>query len=629
MKLENKLWKDVKVTGGFWADKQKMIADKTLEHIYQKYVEKGRIGATTWQKGDPDKPHYYYDSDVAKLIEAAAYSMIEFPDADIKAKMEEVIDNFLAIQEDDGYMNSYFHNVAPEEKWTDLRIKHELYCAGHLFEAAVAWKQATNDDKLLNAMCRYADLIYSKFGREEGKIFSFPGHQEIELALIKLYNITGNEKYLELSEFFVVERGTDNSYWDKEILKSGASVDTNESRYLYFQAHLPAVEQETAEGHAVRACYFYSAMADVARETNNHELYGSCKKLWENIVKRRMNVTGGIGSNNLGEMFTYDYDFPESYYYETCAQISLFFFAWRMFLNEQKAEYTDIMELTMFNSILSGIDIAGKGFFYVNPLSSNVRESKFQSQLRQACPTERVEDFNCSCCPPNVSRFIASISQYVFANKADSVWVNLFMSAETVVEIENKKLGLTMTTDYPWDEQINLDISTEKALSCKILIRIPVWARSFELKINGADANYEMQDGYAMLEREWLDGDKIELSLPMPVEILEAHPKVRQAAGKVALKRGPVVYCLEGIDNDSEVFNIKMPEYAKFELKNISIGDNEIPAIEFDALKRIEQDNEDIYHPVNSEYSKCKAVAIPYHLWANRGENDMTVWIGR
>ena len=628
MNIKTKLWKDVKVNDGLLKERQKVIAEKTLEHIFNQDVKKGRIGAAVWREGMPNKPHYYYDSDVAKLIEASAYSMIHYPDLELKAKIAKVIADLLSIQEADGYLNSYFHNVAPDEKWTDIRIKHELYCAGHLIEAAVAWKQATDEDEFLNAMCKYADLICKKFGAGEGQIRSYPGHQEIELALVRLYKLTGKEKYLETAKFFVEDRGVDNGHWLTEAKKMDGDIERVKNTFVTFQTHLPAKQQNTAEGHAVRAGYFYTAMADIVSETGDKELWDSCKSIWRNIVDKRMNVVGGIGSDWRGEIFTFDYDLPEEYYYETCAQISLFFFAWRMFLNEQKAEYVDIMELTLYNSILSGIDTRGKAFFYSNPLVNFKYDYKHGRNMAEHWGASvRLEDFKTSCCPPNISRIIASIGQYIYASSEEAFWINLFIDSEVSFDLKDNILSLQMQTDYPWDDNISVKISTEKKLSCKLNIRIPGWNRHFDLKLNGKDVEYTIENGYAVIERQWSDGDKIDFYLPMKVEIIEAHPKVRQAAGKVVLKRGPLVYCIEEVDNGAGIFNIAVPADAEFSVKKQKIDDFDIPVLLFQAKKRIAKSNEVLYSPMDIDSQNVGAVAIPYFLWANRGENEMAVWL--
>lgn len=624
------LWKNVKVNGGLLKERQKTIAENTLEHVFYQYERKGRLGASIWQEGMPNKPHYYYDSDVAKLIEASAYSMVNFPNSDLKIKIEKVIDDLLSIQEADGYLNSYFHNVSPGKKWTNLRIKHELYCAGHLIEAAIAWKQATGEDKLLNAMCKYADLICEQFGIEKGQIRSCPGHQEIELALVRLYHLTGKEKYFNTARFFVEDRGVDNTHWFAETHKMEFELDEVKNSFVTFQAHLPAKQQDTAEGHAVRAGYFFTAMADIVLETGDEELWNSCKKIWRNIIDKRISVVGGIGSDWQGEIFTFDYDVTEEYYYETCAQISLFFFAWRMFLNEQKAEYVDIMELTLYNSILSGIDVTGKAFFYSNPLVNFKRNYKHGRNLPEHWGASvRLEDFSCSCCPPNISRFIASIGQYIYASSGNSIWVNLFIDSEVELELDEDNLTLQMQTGYPWDENIAIKILMVKSLSCKLSIRIPGWVRKFDLRVNGNSIEYTLENGYALIERHWGNGDQIDLCLPMAVEIIEAHSAVRQAAGKVALKRGPVVYCIEEVDNGPGVFNVNVPVNTEFLVEKQNISGFELPIIKFQAQRRIVQPEEALYHPVNSKCEDVELVAIPYFMWANRGENEMTVWLKR
>jgi DUF1680 family protein len=496
-------------------------------------------------------------------------------------------------------------------------------------EAAVAWHLAAGEDKLLNAMCRYADLICGKFGPAEGQIHSWPGHPEIELALVRLYNVTGNVRYLKTAEFFVEDRGSDASHWLQEAEKLGVDVTQVKDKLRCFQAHMPAELQDKAEGHAVRACYFYCGMADIALETGNQKLLEACRKIWRNIVDRRMNVTGGIGSNWAGETFTYDYDLPEEYYYETCAQISLFMFAWRMFLNEQRAEYADIMELTLYNSILSGIDAAGKAFFYSNPLVSFKRDGWSGDMPKHWGTSVRHEDFNCSCCPPNISRFIASIGQYIYAASPDAVWINLFIDSDTAFDLADGTLSLRMQTEYPWDGRISLVAAAEHPVNCQLHVRIPAWAREFELSVNGDKVKPILQAGYALIERNWTDGDRLELYLPMPVEIIEAHPALRQAAGKVALKRGPVVYCIEETDNGPGVFSIAAASDTVFNVEKRKIAGFELPVLTFPATRRKHDADEALYHPVSAEYETVRITALPYFMWANRGENEMTVWLKR
>jgi DUF1680 family protein len=621
-------WKQVKINDGLLKERQNTIASATLDHIFEKYEQKGRLGAATWHKGMPNEPHYFYDSDVAKLIEAVAYSLVHFPDEVLKNRTVKVIEDLIAIQEPDGYLNSYFHNVAPDEKWTDLRIKHELYCAGHLIEAAIAWYQSTGDEKLLNAMRRYADLICDKFGDAAGQICSWPGHQEIELAMIRLHELTKDNRYLKNASFFVKSRGVDASYWCSEAEKLGLDSSVIRNNLQYFQAHLPAEDQDSAEGHAVRACYFYCGMADVARENGDEKLFEACRKIWRNIVDKRMNVTGGIGSDWQGERFTYDYDLAEEYYYETCAQISLFFFAWRMFLNEQKSEYGDIMELTLYNSILSGIDAPGKAFFYSNPLVSVKRNYRFDKELPKhwGVPV-RQQDFRCSCCPPNMSRFIMSIGQYIYTTSKDTVWINLFTDSEAELRVGDNILEMKMQTNYPWSENVKIDVMTKSPAHCKVKIRIPGWCRKFDLKINSTDCDFAIEDGFAVVDRTWINCDCVDLHLSMPVEMLEAHAAVRQAAGKVVVKRGPVVYCLEEADNGSGLFNILLSPETEFRLQERGIAGFKLPVIEFNAKRKENSSEEALYYPVQNKFEDITATAIPYFMWANRGENEMTVWI--
>lgn len=406
--------RSVRITGGFWAERQKVNRETTLRIEYQQCKDTGRIDAwkLNWKPGDPNPPHIYWDSDVAKLVEAVGYSLALQPDPELERLMDELIDDMEKAQQPDGYLNTHYIAVEPDKRWTNLRDCHELYCAGHLMEAAVAYYQGTGKRKMLDVLCRYADHIRSVFGTEPGKLRGYPGHEEIELALVKLATATGNQDYLQLAKYFVDERGQQPLYYDVERAKRGETApyrlgSPDIMPYAYNQAHLPVRQQTTAEGHAVRACYLYAGMAAVARETGDQSLIDACRTLWQNVTTRRMYITGGVGSSRFGERFTFDYDLPnEEAYAETCAAIALCFFANNMLQLDADAQYADILERALYNNVLSGVAANGKQFFYDNLLASFPPYYKFAQQKSP----RRQDWFGCSCCPPNIARLIASLN---------------------------------------------------------------------------------------------------------------------------------------------------------------------------------------------------------------------------
>ncbi|RMD75080.1 MAG: glycoside hydrolase family 127 protein [Lentisphaerae bacterium] len=607
---------DLRLEPSLLAERRRTVAQTTLPHIYAQYLKAGRVEAPLGKA--PEKIHFFYDSDMAKLLEAFACCAEEFPNPQLQARLEAYIDSLLAIQEEDGYINSYFHHVNPEGKWRWLHSHHELYCAGHLIEAAIAWHQAFGRKDFLDAMCRYADLICERFGpAEEGKVYNFPGHQEIELALYKLYRYTGEERYLRTSEFFVRERGRDMRAWREELAELSPRHNA-EDFMVYAQAHLPPELQETAEGHAVRACYYYCAVADIAHATRDAVLADVCRKLWDHITQRRMNVAGGIGSTPANEGFTRDFDLPEEYYYETCAQIALFLFSWRLAMYEAQAKYVDVMELTLYNSILSGLSADGKGFFYSNPLLAFPREDGSDVQFHKhfgMC--ERVEDFACSCCPPNVARLLGGLTQYMLAQTGDDLYVNLYIPFSTP--------AFSLASAYPFGNVIELEWHTNDTR--RLYLRIPGWCRHFELTLRNRLLQPEIHNGYVVIGEPRQAGDRLVLSLDMPAQLILSHPDVYRCSGMVAIRRGPLLYCLEEVDNGKNLFSIRIPGHPRFDEMDMTIGEIRFPALRFDAEQVIYPDSSRLYCPVDeTEVIACEAKAIPYFLWGNRGRNRMRVW---
>ncbi len=573
----------------------------------------------------------FQDSDVYKWLEAVSYCLMSRRDSELERLADEVIDIIAKAQQPDGYINTYFIVKEPAMRWKNLRDNHELYCAGHLIEAAVAHYRATGKRKLLDVACRFADHIDSLFGPEPEKKPGYPGHPEIELALVKLYRATGEERYLKLSKFFVDERGRKPLYFEIEAKERG------EERPqwpfwtpAYCQAHLPVREQTVAVGHAVRAMYLYSAMADLALETGDETLFAACQRLWESVTKRRMYVTGGIGSDVFGEAFTFDYDLPsDRAYAETCASIGLVFWAHRMLRLDKDRKYADVMERALYNGVLSGISLDGTKYFYTNPLEVWPEACRNRHDLRHIL-TERQPWFDCACCPPNIARLLASIPQYIYFQEKDTVYVHLFAASEATVELPGGRVILIQETDYPWEEEVVLRVHPEKPFEFTLAVRIPGWCRDPGLRINGDDVNLGslMKKGYAKIRRKWHGGDRVELLFPMPIERVRAHPEVRAAAGRVAIMRGPIVYCLEEIDNGPNLAQIVLPRDTELAVagKDPDLGG----AVTLRGVGFRTEDTawgDALYVPAEYERKETSVKAVPYYTWCNREPGEMAVWI--
>lgn len=623
----------VELTSGLLAERMEVNRRTTLPIEYEHCRDTGRLGAWTWKPGSPNQPHHFWDSDVAKWIEAAAYSLAQNPDPDLEKRVDAVIADMASAQLPDGYLNSYFIHVDPSGRWTNLRDMHELYCAGHLMEAAVAWHEATGKRQFLDIMCRYADTIATVFGPGENQLKGYPGHEEIELALIKLYRATGEKRYLDLACFFVDERGKTPYYYDEEARKRGEDPQRYPFRtYAYCQAHIPVREQKSAEGHSVRACYLYAGMADVAAETGDADLLAACRALWENITTRRMYITGGVGSTGQGERFTIDYDLPpETAYAETCAAIALMFFAHRMLQVEKRSVYADVMEQALYNNVLAGVSRDGDSFFYANPLlvhppSRGGWDARF--------PPERQPWFGCACCPPNVARLLASLGIYVCSRAPGEIWLHLYATGRVRLDAGSGPVVLSVETTYPWDGRIEISVDTAPADPFTLRLRFPGWADAARLAVNGqsVDTSERPADGYLSLHRHWQAGDRISLEFPMSPQRIKAHPAVRHAAGMVALRRGPVVYCLEEEDNGADLAAISLPADAAIDC---DFADSPFPGIPMLRASGVRQSIEDwddpaaLYRPAGdlSPPVPVELRAVPYFLWANRRVGEMTVWI--
>ena len=602
----------VDITGGFWAQKQKLNRTVTLEAVRKQFENTGRFEAFkfNWAEGsDLHKPHIFWDSDIAKWLESAAMILHKNPDPELEKRVDDIVDLIEKNQGEDGYFNIYFTVCEPENRWKN-RDAHELYCAGHLTEAAVAYYEATGKIKFLKLMCKYMDYIAKVFVEEKSAAFTTPGHEEIELALVKLYRCTSDERFLKLAQFFIDERGKDND----DIMAW--------CNFKYNQSHMPVRKQRTAEGHSVRACYLYSGMADLAKEIADEELRTACKALFDNIVEKRMYITGGIGSTHEGEAFTVDYDLPnDTAYAETCAAISLAMFANRLKEIDMDSKYADIVERVYYNGFLSGMSLDGKAFFYENPLeilkAEHDRHASINRSHERFPITRRQEVFGCSCCPPNITRFIAAFGDYMYSFDAQTLYVHQFAESNSNFVIGGNDISVTQKTEYPHDGKLMLTVNGMNGK--KVAVRIPSW--SVNTEINKA---YQIEKGYAFID---VDADKfaVEIEFDMMPRIIAAHPLVFADNGRFALQAGPLVYCLESEDNGENLRDIAVLKNSTFTVHyDEFFGVNVIDA---KAQRTDVGDCNALYRPID----KFKTVEadvrfIPYFGFANRSDCDMLVW---
>lgn len=635
MKLRPVRINEAKITDTFWKPRIDRNREVTLPTEYELLKKTGRLTAFNLKT---EQVHKFWDSDNAKWIEAAAYSLAQTPDPELERQVDEYVRLLVSAQAEDGYLNSYFQTKAMDKRWTNLRDDHELYCAGHLMEAAVAYAEQCGKIDLLQALCRYADHIAATFGAESGKKRGYCGHPEIELALVRLYRATGEQRYLDLARFFVEARGETPNYFADEAKLRG---ETEQPHYgaEYYQAHQPLREQTAAEGHAVRAAYLYAGLADVAAETRDESLLAACRQLWQNMVTRRMYVTGGIGSEPSGERFTCDYDLPnDNAYAETCAAIALVFFASRMLNLELNAEYADVMERALYNGVLSGVSLDGTKFFYANRLEVHPTAIECRKGFH-SFPPSRQEWFGCACCPPNIARLLASLQTYAASVTPEeesgtaTFALHLYMNGEMSFPADGQNITLRIVTEYPWQETVRICVEPENgSANFALLLRLPGWCRSPKLTVNGnaMDVKSCTKQGYAAITQTWNKGDMVELTLPMPVEQLEAHPSVRQDAGCVALQRGPLVYCLEQCDNGADLADLALSSRSLLTAlwEPEQLGGFMAITGKGTRRRRDGWDNA-LYRPVVSVEEEVTLRAVPYALWDNRTPGEMRVWLRR
>ncbi len=596
-----------------FAPRQKTAHDITIPDCIRKCAETGRLDAfrLQWKKGEPNQPHVYWDSDVAKVLEGMAQMLKIQPDPDMEKELDSLVDLIISAQQPDGYLNVHFTVVEPENRWKFLSWAHELYCAGHLIEAAVAHFQATGKQKFLHAMCRYADYIDSVFGREDGKKRGYPGHQELELALVKLYRITGEKRYLDLAGYFIDERGREPNYFS----------DIEQSAYrgglMQIQAHKPVREHTDAVGHAVRAVYFYCAIADVTAETGNTELLHVAERMFDSIAEKRMYITGGIGSTCHGEQFTHDYALPnDTAYAESCAAIGLCLFAKRMLDITGHRKYADVLERSLYNNALSGISLSGDEYFYANLLEVN--STVFEQG--NTC-TKRRKWFNCSCCPTNYCRFLPQLGDFCFEAGSNEIRIDIPAAANISTDL----CELEISGGYPYDGRISIEI--RRGGEFGIALRIPGWCSAYTLRINGMEDTGPEVSGYRKIKRVWKPGDIIQLNLEMPVQIIYPNPNIAACSGRAAIQRGPAVYCLESTDNPGIILkNVILLQNPDFRTENAAGLPEQTIAIRCTAQEEFSLEN-DLYRTTPPQRKNVEICAIPYALWQNRGESSMQVFL--
>lgn len=672
--------RNFKVAGRMMREKR-----EKKDFVPPKYSFRGFNALPDETKGLEDDKFYgfvFQDSDFAKWIEAVGYSLTVHPDAELEKTADEAIDIVCAAQADNGYLDTYYIINGMDRIFTNLRDHHELYCFGHLTEGAIAYYQATGKDKLLRAAMRYGDFIASYFGREEGKCKGYPGHEIAEMALAKLYEVTGEQKYLELSRFFLDMRGTKPYYFDLEEEERAAyegresGVRAGGEQDTYHQAHKPVREQTEAVGHAVRGVYLYSGMADVARLTMDETLYQACERLWNSIVKEKLYITGGIGGTHIGEAFSFPYDLPnDTAYSETCAAIGLVFFARRMLEIKADNRYGDVMEQALYNTVLAGMALDGKSFFYVNPLEVVPEGCKRDERKAHVKPV-RQKWFGCACCPPNIARMVGSLGAYIYTQNETTLFTHLYVGSRIQKKVGADVLDMKLDGSFPWEGKVKAALHMDKEITCTLAFRIPGWCKRAYVgvegvlqgkqeekdcsernslrealctmqieggkivcggeKDSGRKVDMALEKGYLYLTAAWQDGDVICLDFPMEVRCVTADYRVRENTGKIAFTRGPVCYCMEEADNGGSLHLCRVDVRRIGEDKEgIRVETSDALGHEMRILKISGRRAEPTVHAEGAlygDYAPCKEkettlTLIPYYAWSNRGEGEMSVWI--
>lgn len=620
----------VEITGDFWSERLDTVLTKTVPSQYEQLRSHGILESLELKQPPPplriSHNHHnfttqiFWDSDIGKWIEVAGNALSHRRDKAIEDKVDRIVAQMARGQASDGYMNFWYLGREPQNRWTNLRDNHELYCAGHMLEGAIAYFQATGKRELLDCMLRYVDHIAAVFGPEPGQKHGYCGHQEIEIALIKLYRLLGERKHLDLASHFISQRGAQPHYFDEEARARGEDPkDFWAKTYEYNQSHKTVREQTKVVGHAVRAMYMYTAMADLAVLLNDNSLRKACETLWKDVVATKMYLTAGLGPSARNEGFTADYDLPnDTAYAETCASVALIFWAQRMLHFDLDGAYADVLERSLFNGALAGLSRDGCHYFYENPLESDGHHQRWAWH-------------HCPCCTMNVSRLVASIGGYLFSQSDNGVAIHLYGGATLSTTLKGKGLKIVEQSNYPWSGEIKLTVKLDAPLTFDLLLRMPDWAKGAKLKIAGRPARLagSMKHGYVKLSRRWADGDVVDIALPMPAERIYAHPSVKADMARVALRRGPLVYCIEQADNPAAPIGAwRLPRDSRLAVarrgdlfsgvSTITTYGRRISMAEWGPV---------LYRPKPPRLTQGKLTAIPYFLWSNRQKGPMTVWI--
>lgn len=624
--------KQVRLHDSFWSPYQKLVSDTVLP--YQEKIlndeipgaEKSHALANFRIAAGMEQGEFYgmvfQDSDVAKWLEATAYSLWVHPDPELERRAESVIDIVEKAQQPDGYLNTYFTIKEPEHRWKNLLEGHELYCMGHMMEAAAAWYEVTGGDRLLRVAERMAGHIAGVFGADR---YGIPGHEEIEIGLLRLYQVTGKTSYLDLAMYFLNARGTRPSFFEEERAQRDFSVfDLDPSNTMYNQSFAPVREQSSAEGHAVRAVYLYRAMADAANATGDGDLFEACRRLMDNIQNKKMYVTGAIGSSGELESFSKDYDLPgDRAYAETCAQIGLVFFAKAMLDVKPDGRYADVMERCLYNSTISGMQLDGRHFFYVNPLETNPGLSGEVFGMRHVLP-ERPGWYSCACCPPNLARMILSLGRCCWSEGEDTIFAHLYLGQTAELTLAR----IEIESAYPWKGEVTLTVSPGDRKHFRLALHVPGYLQNadFQVHCNGRLAEGTIQAGYYYLDRVWSNSDVVKISFPMEPRRIYGTVRCLDTVGAVAMSRGPIVYCFEGADNGAQLQALLLQRSAVieevFETEGILAG---TVTLTMDGLR--EADSDILYNVSPPARTAAQLKAVPYYLWGNRGLGQMRVWI--
>ncbi|MBQ8159955.1 MAG: glycoside hydrolase family 127 protein [Clostridia bacterium] len=668
--------RDVRVNDTFWLQEMELVRKEMIPYQWEALNDRVEGAAPSWcihnfraaarlqarrrlgekiclpgwpgtfetlpRKGEAPHPDRFYgflfqDSDLYKWLEAVSYSLVRCPDEELERTAAEAVELICQAQEDDGYLDTFYILQERKGAFGNLENNHELYCLGHLIEAAVAWHQATGREDLLRAACRFADCVMAHLGHGEGKIPGYPGHEIAEMALYRLFDETGEKKYREMADYFLSERGQHPNYFVREANtrraeKGEAPADEDDEaekqRIQYYQAHEPVREQREAVGHAVRAMYLYSGMADCARETGDQAMRDACERLWRSMADTKLYVTGGIGATVVGEAFSLPYDLPsDSAYAETCASVGLVFFARRMLQLCPRGEYADVMEMAL-NTVLSGMAMDGKSFFYVNPLEVDPEACRKDARLRHVKHV-RQKWFGCACCPPNVARLLSSLSSYAFTSSEDLLMIHLYLGCEMEVKLGGGEMVLKVESSLPLEGRVRISVLSGEAYGT-IALHLPRWCSSPRLDAGGR--TFEIEGGYAYVDGPWKEGDTLVLELPMELQALVADVHVRELHDQVAFRFGPLTLCAEEVDNGKELHRLVIPKEAwknpRLDVKKI--GGMLLPVVQLDALFEVQSRPAGLYATYSEDLKALESrqvTLVPYFSWGNRGEGEMRVWM--